>query len=133
MPAHQRLVVIERAGKRRTASGEPQLPSATATLRSSLRRLARLMGEPLKRAENSSCVIVIHSISRGPSSPSRARNAASVAGSANEFQGQTSWEMYPFSHYSIPLLTGRRTVKGNTKPKQAGQQPEQGLSDLHDQ
>jgi hypothetical protein len=39
-----------------TASGAPQLPSATATLRSRPRRLARLIGEPLKRALNSSCV-----------------------------------------------------------------------------
>jgi hypothetical protein len=31
------------------------------------------MGEPSKRALNSSCVIVIHSIRRGPSSPSRAK------------------------------------------------------------
>jgi hypothetical protein len=58
---------------------------------------------------NSSCVIVIHSISDGPSSPSRARNASSDVGAANEFQGHTSWEMCRLPRFSIPLSTGRRT------------------------
>lgn len=43
------------------------------------------MGEPLKRAENSFCVIAIHSMSDGPSNPSRGRNAPSDDGVANEF------------------------------------------------
>ena len=50
-----------------TASGEPQFPSATATLRSSPRRFIRFTAEPLKRRENSSCDIPISSISDAPS------------------------------------------------------------------
>jgi hypothetical protein len=38
-------------------------------------------------------IIAIHSVSDGPSIPARARNAASPAGSANRFHGQTSWKM----------------------------------------
>ncbi|HEX2078079.1 MAG TPA: hypothetical protein VHG08_10225 [Longimicrobium sp.] len=60
VPAYQRLLVVERDGGAGTAQGEPQLPSATATLRRRPRRLARSMGEPLKRALSSSCDIVIH-------------------------------------------------------------------------
>lgn len=56
-----------------TASGEPQLLSATATLRSSPRRLARLIGEFLKRRENSSWSMAISSISLAPCTPAAAR------------------------------------------------------------
>jgi hypothetical protein len=93
-----------------TASGDPQFPSATATLRSSPRRLARLIGEFLKRRENSAWSIAIHSISDGPSSPARVRNASSSAGVANEFHGHTSWEDCRLPRYVIELETGRRTV-----------------------
>jgi hypothetical protein len=65
-----------------------------------------LIGEPLKRALSSSCVIVIHSMSDGPSIPSRARNASSDDGVANEFQGQTSWQTCRLSSVAIPLSTG---------------------------
>lgn len=76
-------------------SGDSQSPSATGMLRSRPRRLARLMGEPLKRALNCSCGIVIHSMSEGPSTPSRGRKAASRVTCTNLTlsNGHTSWEV----------------------------------------
>jgi hypothetical protein len=60
---------------------------------------------------NSSCVVAIHSMRDGPSSPSRARNASSADGVAKRFQGQASWEMRRHSRFSIPLSTGRRALR----------------------
>lgn len=77
-----------------TASGEAQLPSATAMFRRNPRRLARFTGEPLNRAENSSCVSDINSVSGAPWTPGRGWNAGSVAGVENLWlNGQTSWQM----------------------------------------
>ena len=76
------------------ASGDPQLPSATATLRSNPRRFARLTGEPLNRAENSSCESDIISVSGTPCTPGRAMNPGSVVGVENlRENGHTSWQM----------------------------------------
>jgi hypothetical protein len=83
--------------------------SCGTALRSSPRRLARSKGEPLKRRENSSCVIVIHSVSDGPPRPSRARNASSGVSDANPFQGQTSWVLCRLNRFRIELTTGRNT------------------------
>jgi hypothetical protein len=75
-----------------TASGEPQLPSATATLRSSPRRLARFTGERLNRAENSSCDSAINSTSLAPCTPARGQNADSsvIWTNLEVLNGQTS-------------------------------------------
>jgi hypothetical protein len=109
VPAHQRFLVVERGGERRDGFGRAELPSATATLRSNPRRFVRFTAEPLKRRENSSCVIPIHPISDGPSIPSRGMKAGSCAGSANEFQGQTSWARCPLPRNRIELSGGRHT------------------------
>lgn len=77
-----------------TASGEPQFPSATATLRSSPRRFARFTGDPRNRLENSSCVSDIISVSSTPSTPSRGTKAGSAVGVENLWlNGHTSWQM----------------------------------------
>lgn len=76
------------------ASGDPQLPSATATLRSSPRRLARLTGDALNRRENSSCDSDISSTSSAPCTPERAQNAGSSVTRENlRLNGHTSWQM----------------------------------------
>jgi hypothetical protein len=95
-----------------TASGEPQLPSATATLRSSARRLARFTGEPLKRRENSAWSIPISSISFAPCSARRGQDASSLViwTDFGPLCGQTSWLTRRLTRSAIPLGTGRRTV-----------------------
>jgi hypothetical protein len=57
------------SSRSRSASGEPQWPSATATLRSSPRRLVPFTAEPLKRREKFSCDIPISSTSAAPTTP----------------------------------------------------------------
>jgi hypothetical protein len=96
-----------------TASGDPQLPSATATFRSSSRRLARFTGEPLKRRENSASSIPISSISSAPCTPCRGQNASSLVIYTNFglLCGHTSWEFCRFSHFVIPLGIGYRTAR----------------------
>lgn len=78
-----------------TASGDPQLPIATATFLSRPLRLARFTGEFLKRRENSSCVSCIRSISRAPCTPCRGQNASSEVSCTNLLllNGHTSWQM----------------------------------------
>ena len=53
-PAYQRLSSFSATASAGTASGAPQLPSATARLRSSPRRFVRSTADSLKRRENSS-------------------------------------------------------------------------------
>lgn len=78
-----------------TASGDPQLPSATATLRNKPRRLARLTGEPLNRRENSSCESPINSTSSAPCTPSRGQKEDSsvICTNLELLNGHTSWQM----------------------------------------
>jgi hypothetical protein len=77
-----------------TASGDAQLPKATATFRKKPRRLARLTGEPLKRRANSSCDIDISSTSDASCTPGLGRNAGSDDGTENlRGNGHTSWQM----------------------------------------
>ena len=77
-----------------TASGDPQFPNATATFRRNPRRLARLTGEPLNLAENSSCESDISSTSGAPCTPGRGMNAGSLVSVENlRENGQTSWQM----------------------------------------
>jgi hypothetical protein len=77
-----------------TASGAPQLPSATATLRSSPRRFALLIGEPRNLLENASGERASISISSTPSTPGLGNNDGSAVGVENlRLNGQTSWQM----------------------------------------
>jgi hypothetical protein len=91
-----------------TASAEPQLPSATATLRNSPRRLVRLTGEPLNLRENSSCESDISSTSGVPCTPSLGQNARSEVTVENLREcGQTSCEICRFNTFVVHLTTGR--------------------------
>jgi DNA invertase Pin-like site-specific DNA recombinase/predicted component of type VI protein secretion system len=78
-----------------TASGDPQLPSATATFRNSPRRFARFTGEFLNRRENSSCESPINSTSSAPCTPCLGQKADSsvICTNLGELCGHTSWQM----------------------------------------
>jgi len=78
-----------------TASGDPQLPSATATLRSNPRRLARLTGDFRNLRVNSCCESDISSMSFAPCTPLRGWNAGSsvICTNLERLNGHTSWQM----------------------------------------
>jgi hypothetical protein len=98
-----------------TASGEPQLPSATATFRSSPRRFARLTGDLRNLAENSSCESDINSTSFSPCTPALGQNASSEVTCTNlkVLKGQTSWVFYRCTGPRTPLNSGRRMRSGS--------------------
>lgn len=100
------------------SSTVPMLPSAEAALRASPHRFARFIGEPLSEAENSGCHIP--NSSRASVRASFAPNTSRVAygepsGSAFAIlllNGHTSWDVWPYNHFAIPLGTGSRTLGG---------------------
>jgi hypothetical protein len=95
-----------------TASGDPQLPNATATFLSNPRRLVRFTGDPLNLRENSSCDSAINSTSGVPCTPSLGQNAFSDVTVENLSEcGHTSREVCRLSRFLIPLKTGRLTVR----------------------
>ncbi len=118
-----------------TASTDPQLPSATQTLRAKPARPARRMAEPLENESHaaSSSAVSSNAISDGDSVPGReddepgagctpngdspadrAAYAGSAAGAENlRVKGHTSWLFCRFTRFRIPLTTGRRTTRDN--------------------
>ena len=91
----------------------PRLPRTTAALRFKPLSFARFIGEFLNASENSSCDIA--SSSRAsvrasfPASASRGANGE-LSGSDVEnrtFHGHTLWEIWRYTHFEIPLATGR--------------------------
>lgn len=97
----------------------PALPNTTAALRLSSRNFARFIGEPLKAVLNSSCDMASNSRASVraslPTSAALGANDGSVSSRANlMFHGHTSWEMYRYTHFEIPLVTGARTLRRTT-------------------
>lgn len=117
MLAHERIGIFEGAREHRDVRRGADVASTTAAVRFSPRSFARFIGEPLKAAENSSCVMP--SSSRAsvrasiPASPSRAARGDSPGSAFAKrwFPGHTSWDVDPLTHFEIPLTTGMRTAR----------------------
>jgi hypothetical protein len=112
-----------------TASGEPQLPSPTHTLRANPARPERRSAEPRENASHaaSSSAVSSNAMSDGEAVPgcerdaprssctpnggspgARAANAGSdVACENRRVKGHTSWELSHLSRYVIPLRGGQ--------------------------
>jgi hypothetical protein len=111
-----------------TASGKPEFPNATHTLRAKPERLARPIGEPRENDSHaaSSSAVSSSAMSDGDAVPgcernaprssctpnggspgARAANAGSdVACENRRVKGQTSWELCRLTGYEIPLSCG---------------------------
>lgn len=131
--AQQRLRIREPDASTGTASGDPQLPSPTHTLRANPARPARRIADPLENESQaaSSSAVSSSSMSDGDSVPGCedeepgsgcTPNGGSpgprkaYAGSALGFEkvrvnGHTSWEMYRLPRFVVPLTTGSRTLR----------------------
>ena len=111
MPAHQRLLVVQRDRERGGGFGCAPVARRDGDVAQQAAALGALTGEPLKRALNSSCVIVTHSMSDGPSSPSRTKKAGSrvICTNLGAFLGDVS--TFPFHD---PALD--RTTDGAREP-----------------
>jgi hypothetical protein len=80
------------------------------------RNFNRFIGDRLNAAVNSSCDIVRIScasvLASLPAITSRGANACPFSSCANlMLYGQTSWENCRYTHFEIPLATGRRTLR----------------------
>ena len=115
MGAHQRLLVVQRTTvSGATAAGSPELPSATATLRTKPRRLARLMKEPAENSRHASGDMVIQSSGEGDTAHDFGTNAGSEAREENFwFYGRTVWEMCRYTPIEVALSTGSRTLRAS--------------------
>ena len=102
--------------RRRERPLSHEVPSTTAALRSSPRSFARLVGEPLKAALNSGCVMprISRASVRGSSLPNTSRGAYgewSGSSRANRtLRGHTSRDVWRDDRFEIRLETGDRTL-----------------------
>jgi hypothetical protein len=92
-----------------TASSDPQLPSATATLRSNPSRRARRTGEPRVNSSHASGDNRMSSTSEGEIIPGRGEKSGSDDGRENfPVNGHTSWQMsQPNTRFVIALRSSR--------------------------
>ena len=102
------------------SSAVPMLPNSTHAFRLSIHNVARLMAEPLNASAYSSGFIIRSSRAkaRAPSREamsvhnSRAANDGSFSSVANDvFQETISWEVWPYTHFEVPLSKGRSTLR----------------------
>lgn len=105
------------AASARTSSADPTLPSTTAALRRRPRSFARFMGEPRNAGANSSCDMDnserASDLASRPASAARGEKGESSDSSrANlRLNGQTSWDIWRYNRFELPLATGGRTLR----------------------
>jgi hypothetical protein len=112
MPANERLLVIQRDRMRGDSFRRVAVAERVGHVAQQAASLCTLDGRALEPR-----VIIIHFMSDGPSSPSRGKKAGSrvICTNLGLLKGQRSWEMRRLARFSIPLSTGRRTMRA--KPK----------------